>query len=618
MSDSPAHQSARWAPLLAILLTACATSPPEKSRERSVAPGSMAVFEEQQGRHLEAAELWLQAADNAQGREQSVFVLRAVGALESAGEPQQAWALLDRIEEGLLSAEDLSLLSLSRAENALFNGNFEAANRALDAARGALPAGQISRFSAIQDSLIRINADPVKQLVGEVAINLNVLDPKDPVAISQFLKKFEHVPLSILQTAAETTGTTSLSGAWIRFIIAIRQGLVSVSGIHEAARVWANSESDHPVSRENFLLSAEHYRAEFRSPGQVAVLLPTQTPYGRAIVDGLLSAYLDDPGEISLRIYNSGESEFDALARYREAIGQGAEWIIGPIRRPSVETVLAAREPGLPLLLLNTSEPYQEREGQSEVFQLSLTQEDEARAVAEKMLERGHERAITLASNNRTGLRTQRAFTEFFESGGGQVIDSATFETSKNDHSEEMTQLLRIDESRNRKDALQSLLGLSLSFEFRLRRDFDAFFLSTTPEQARQIRPQLKFFEAGRVPIFAMGRVYDGLNRQVADRDLDGIILPASNAQIEISQGGVLPDIVSIQKGRWLNFFALGQDAWALVSRVGLLELDRDLSFDGATGSLSVGPGGAIIRSPGWVKFSRGKLTPVTWPTDTE
>lgn len=618
MSDSPAHRSARWAPLLAILLAACAISPPEKSGETSVAPDSMAVFKEQQGRHLEAANLWLQAANNAQGREQSVLLLRAIGALESAGEPQQAWALLNRVEEDFLSAEDLSLLSLSRAENALFNGNFEAAKHALEASRGALPAGQVSRFSSIEDSLNRINADPVKQIVGEVAIYLNVLDPEDPVAISQFLEKFEHVPLSVLQTAAQTTGTTSLSGAWIRFIIAVRQGLVSVSGIHETVRVWANSQPEHPVSRENFLLSAKHYRSKFRDPEQVAVLLPSQTPYGRAILDGLLSAYLDNPGEIALRVYDSGESEFDALVRYREAIGQGAEWIIGPIRRPAVETVLAAREPGLPLLLLNTPEPNQERESQSDVFQLSLSQEDEARAVAEKMLEQGHERAITLASNNRAGLRMERAFTEFFETGGGQVIDSATFETSENDHSEEMTRLLRIDESRNRKDALQSLLGMSLNFEFHLRRDFDAFFLSTTPEQARQIRPQLKFFEAGQVPIFAMGRVYDGLNRQDADRDLDGIILPASNAQIETSQGGILPDLGSIQKGRWLNFFALGQDAWALVSRVGLLELDPDLSFDGATGSLSVGPGGAVVRSPGWAKFSRGKLTPVTWPTNSE
>ena len=52
----------------------------------------------------------------------------------------------------------------------------------------------------------------------------------------------------------------------------------------------------------------------------------------------------------------------------------------------------------------------------------------------------------------------------------------------------------------------------------------DMIFMAAFPTQARQIRPTLKFFDAGQVPVYAMSHLYDGKPLPTDGHDLDGVV----------------------------------------------------------------------------------------------
>ena len=67
---------------------------------------------------------------------------------------------------------------------------------------------------------------------------------------------------------------------------------------------------------------------------------------GAAIRDGLLSAFLDDSRQASLRFYATGDDPQSAVSAYFDAMSEGAEWIIGPLRRESVQALLLVAATG--------------------------------------------------------------------------------------------------------------------------------------------------------------------------------------------------------------------------------------------------------------------------------
>ena len=173
------------------------------------------------------------------------------------------------------------------------------------------------------------------------------------------------------------------------------------------------------------------------------------------------------------------EDPASAVQAYRAAEAQGFQWVIGPLSRESVDAVSQLPGTTLPGLLLNwPSEPPvnapfgdfganvdspESSNGsatESDFFSLSLSQEAEAQAVARRMLASGHQRVILLLSDGSWGERTETAFMDEFLSGGGEVVSLERFSNRDADHSAKLTQLLQIQDGRDRRRQLQSLLNL--------------------------------------------------------------------------------------------------------------------------------------------------------------
>jgi len=469
-----------------------------------------------------------------------------------------------------------------------------------------------------QDSRYHQQRDSSAHVLAEVArLSRSMIGYQSEMAL-EILRALESVPSGQLATMIDNPFQDPELTGWLEVSLIARTTLINDRSVSAAARAWANEHDGHVITREIFPELLTHYKALFPVPAQVAILLPTQgglAAAAKAIRDGILAAYLEQPGESVIRFYASGETSESALAAYMQAREDGAMQIIGPLRIGSTRALSSMEDQVVPVLLLNEPSEVQQYDQQrtSIVSSLSLSQTEEAAAIAGKALAQGQKQALVLVPDNAWGTRIETAFSTVFEDGDGNIAATSRFNRAANDQSAMLTQLLRIDQSKQRKTDLQSLLGVPLTFEPRRRNDFDFVFLAATPAEGRELKPLLRFHNAGDIPVYAMGRVYSGAVERTADRDLNDIIFPSTPWQLQAaSETTMLPD--SVRGGTFGNLYALGQDAWRLLPWIPLMQKDPDLWFAGNVGALRLRTDGRMYREPAWAKFSSGRPLPYQWP----
>jgi outer membrane PBP1 activator LpoA protein len=612
--------------LTALWLGACAavsptvtTTPEEATRaQQAQATGNFTV----------AATLWQEAAAEAVGPERHRYRLQAAEAWWQAGASIRTESQLKQVDEQQLISPELARFGLLHAELALAAANAQSAEFYLELARRNLTTSQQSRYRRLLERTRRLQTDPASYALASARSALKSGFPYDTTQGVAILQLLEEVSSGALQDMSAETASEFGLESWPELTVLIRQVLVNNGNLETAAADWARQHPAHPVTETGFSELARQYRQLFSLPRNIAVLLPVEgglAAAGRAIRDGLVSAYLDRAGldgagpgnaeDVTLRFYPTTEDPQSAVSAYFQAKGEGAQWIIGPLRRESVKALSELGSLGLPALVLNNIVRSVPSQGSDDLlFSLSLSQEQEARSIARRALRNGKESAIMVTANNPWGQRMEAAFGEEFISGGGSIMANAQFEPSENDLSSLLTGLLQIDESYDRKNRVQATLGIALNFEPTRRDDFDLIFLAANPAQGRQIRPQLKFHEAGEVPVYAMSRIYNGTEDPTANQDINGVYFPSTRWQISTPAKPEVSNLSSLRDGNLASLHALGNDAWNLLPWLPLMRKDTDLHFPGAVGSLTMGQDGQLIRDPAWAQFSSGRPVPVEWP----
>jgi outer membrane PBP1 activator LpoA protein len=438
-----------------------------------------------------------------------------------------------------------------------------------------------------------------------------------PDQVLDMLRSLESVPSGQLSTMIDSQLYDPEFTEWLELSLQVRTLLINGSPVEAAAHNWANYHYGHVITRANFPDLVSRYGSYFPTPSQVAILLPTDgglAAASKAIRDGILSAFLEQPGESSIRFYSSGQDDESAVAAYLQAREDGATQIVGPLRAESTRALASLDNKDVPILLLN--KPASNGETDSDqatiVSSLSLSQTDEAAAIAGNALALKYERAIVIVPSSGWGKRIETAFTSVFEEGNGHIIATAHFDPASSDRSAMLTQLLKIDESKQREAALQARLGIPLVFESIRRDDFDFIFMAADPAQGRELKPLLRFHDAGDIPVYAMSRIFSGRRERGSDRDLNGIVFAATPWQLQTGSEDT-PELESIRGGALGNLYALGQDAWRLLPWLPLMQKDPDLWFPGNIGSLRLQENGHLYRKPAWAQFSAGRPIEYQW-----
>lgn len=487
--------------------------------------------------------------------------------------------------------------------------------------------------------------DPSERSLEQTLELSKTMSGYQPDLALEILRSLESVSSGQLTAMIDAQTEDAEFTEWLELSLMMRTLMISGDPIAPAAQDWANYHYGHAVTRDNFPELVTSYRALFPAPSQVAILLPVEgslAAAAKAIRDGILGAYLERPGDSVVRFYSSGENSESALAAYQQAIADGATQIVGPLRMESTlalasltrvgdnlanqqgiwsispdtgQAPILNQDQNIPILLLNraTGSTLVQGDEPNTLNSLSLSQSEEAAAVATQALAQGQEKAILIVPDSAWGTRIETAFTNVFEQGGGDIPAIARFGNNTSDHSAMLTRLLKIDESTQRKRDLQSRIGTPLNFEPSRRDDFDFIFMVANTVQGRELKPLLRFHDAGDVPVYAIGRIFSGRAERARNQDLNDIVFPATPWQLR-SVGTTMPTLKSIRGGAYGNLYALGQDAWHLLPFLPLMQKDPDLQFPGDVGALRLQADGHLHRQPAWAQFSAGQPVPYQWP----
>lgn len=339
----------------------------------------------------------------------------------------------------------------------------------------------------------------------------------------------------------------------------------------------------------------------------IALLLPLSGQYAgvsSAIRDGFMTAYLRSGGKTPVRVYDTGDSITTVNAAYQHALREGANMIVGPLRKEYVAAFAAQAQLPVPVLALNTLD------GNAVVpphfYQYGLTPEDEARAAAERAVADGSRRAVAMVPQSEWGDRVLAAFTQRMSQLGGGVLKTARYKSGQTDFSDAIQSLLGLDASKQRHKELTSVIGVRTQYEPRRRDDVDFIFLAARRSDARLILPQFRFFRATNLPVYATSLIYDGS----ADPDVNGVtfcdmpwILQAEGAVA--AQRAEVADLASAKAQPRL--FAFGMDAWTLVGRIQSHDAPPGMVYPSATGGLEIGANGVVTRKLNCARFVNGQ-----------
>jgi len=357
---------------------------------------------------------------------------------------------------------------------------------------------------------------------------------------------------------------------------------------------------------------------QFVSPAkQIAVLLPLSghaADAADAIRDGILAAlfHSSSPRPV-LRIYNTGGRAQPVLSLYQQAINDGADFVIGPLLKDGIQTLLQSGQLPVPVLALNHITDTLE-DSDLPLYQFGLAPEDEARQAATRMIADGHQRLIALLPQSAWGERVFAAFQQRLTELGGEVLSAERYKTRGSDFTGPIQHALNLDASKQRHRILQRLLGEKLSFEPRRRQDAQAVFILAFPRQARQIKPQLRFHHAGELPVYSTSHVYQASEDPAIDRDMDGLMFCDIPWVLDqdgpwAAQRQQIQDIWPDRGRRYQRLFALGYDAYQIIPWLTTLQRPGFTRFPGATGILSLDADKQLHRVLEWAHFIKGHAT---------
>ncbi len=598
-----------------LLLAACAPSGPAVRPD--VADARQAQVERllERGNYAEAAQAWLDLAAERPERA-DVYRTRAAEAWLRAGEVDSAELLLDGIDPQLLGRMPRTRFDLARAELAMMRGDLGMAGWLLAHAGEDLPDALVARHQRLEERLVELETQPARQAL--VALDDAMADGEfEPELALALLIEY---PLAALESIVYEYGHRSDLLPWLDLVISAREHLLDEQALRPALADWQSRYPTIDYSAEEALLWLAAWRQSYPRPARIDVALPGPgTPLyraGAALQAGLVSAWLDTTPQRrpELRFHHIGNEPDDIIAAWFDAREQGAEMLIGPLDRSQVNALVALPNAGLmPTLLLNLPDDPARLADTPGLAALALPPEEEAELAAVRALVDGHERALVLAQQTGWGERVAQAFIETFELGGGQVLESQRYDPGDSDHSFLLRRALEIDRSEERANRLQQVIGEPIESVAQRRTDVDVIFLAARADDGRQFRPQLRFFDAGDVPLMSTSHIVSGAPDPGRDRDLDGVVLPISPWFLDTTAPGEVRARAERRHEHLGNpahsrLHALGRDAMALVPWLQLMRADEQLYLPGMTGRLTMPDGTALARDLPFIRIDGGRV----------
>ena len=608
---------------LAASLGACVEAPPRPDDAADLAARGLLA----EGRFADAAAQYRRLAELSQGDTVWHFTLNVAEALLAG----------DRLDEALEELEQGDWTGASpaqRIKRAALRAEIVLARGDEDRALALLPDEVVNAASpSMARRMRRTRADAF------LATGRRLDAAREGVALEEFglgaeaareNRHFIWRALSGLGGAELNAARVSPSGhlgGWIELALLHRTLMFDHADFRRGVIAWRERFSEHPAGSELVPRLLAESLAVSKPPAKVALLLPAHGAFaeaGRAIRDGFIAAWYADGDSDAARptIIVRDTSDADIATLVAAVAEEGAEFIVGPLRKSSVREAAAIGRPAVPMLALNLVADDAQGPPIEDFYQFALSPEGEAREVAQRAWRDGYARAAVLAPEGEWGTRVAGAFSNAWQRLGGHVVETQRYATESDDDSQPpdmsvpVVMLLNIDESWQRRDELRTILGRNVRFEARRRTDADIVFMAGFPREVRQLRPQFEFHDAAGIPLYSTSHVYTGIPDPEKDSDLDDAIFGDMPMVIPASSDGeaLRGQLFSLWPDRLrasLRLYAFGLDAFALITRLRYLEAAPDNVFQGLAGRLRLDEKGRVHRQLTWARFEHGLPRPL-------
>lgn len=542
------------------------------------------------------------------------LMLEAVEYWLKAGNQEKGLAIVTQLRPSDTDPNFNLKLRMLRTELAVLQGNIEQALDLMQPEPGPeAPLELRQYFHRNMAEIFRLSGNLL-----ESARELDVLDLLTEDDLDQRLA-VQELLVQTLSTMTDTALTllqpqppATLIG-WMELAKVIKAQTTDPEELSSSLAEWRERFPDHPALQ---ILLASFLELQGLSPDDhIAIMLPRTGPYAAvaaAVRDGIMAAWYQQPPEYrpKLQFYNSSELK-STLNIYQQAILNGAQMIIGPLDKDALKILSNLELLDIPILALNQMEE-SNYEVNPNLFQFGLAPEDEAEQVAERAWLEGHRSALILTPSDNWGKRLENSFHARWRSLGGEIMERQTYNPEENDFSVPIRMLLNINESEARIRSVTSLLGKKVEADPRTRQDADFIFLAARPQKARQIRPQLRFFRAGNIPILATSHIYSGVEQIDLDRDLGKISFVDTPWLLEDNHGGALSrrsleQLIPGVKGPYARLYAMGIDSYNLLSQLQLMQQQPGKLFNGKSGAIYLDRQNRFHRLLAWADMEQGR-----------
>lgn len=411
---------------------------------------------------------------------------------------------------------------------------------------------------------------------------------------------------------------------------------------------WQLNNPLHPASQTPPTSLSKLADLQANQAQKLALVLPTSGPLGKlgqAIIDGFMASYYQTYQQCSSACRSLPQLMFvdsqkitNWMATYEQLQQQGVELVIGPLNKDKVTELEQLNLP-IPTLALNyitEDQPAKHSEsdaisdaiiqyvapanGQEELesqpqtdglevgqalYQFGLSLEEEARQLAQHGRQTGYKNALIIHANTPWAERANQAFQQQWQLLGGKISDAISF-NGDGDHAQSISAGLHINSSKQRRKAMQKLLGQNLKFEPRRRQDVDLVVMLALPQDARQLVPTLAFHHAADIPVFASHHTYQGPTESTRDRDLNKVYFSDLPWMLEADETANKVQSVWPNRQRYNRLFALGADAFRLFPRLEQMQMFPATRVKGLTGLLRL-EDYAVMAKLTWAQFSNGQ-----------
>ncbi len=322
----------------------------------------------------------------------------------------------------------------------------------------------------------------------------------------------------------------------------------------------------------------------------IALLLPLEsTAFAEAanvVKEGFeIAAQRGQSLPLTIRLYATSDDPLDILMSYYYAVSSGAVFVLGPLTRDGVAAIASSHSLAVPTLTLNTTD--NQPSMPAKLYFFGLQTDTEASHIAKLAHASGSSHAVIIGDDSALSKRLQNAFKQRWQGKYGKTAESLRYTANPL--------------------VLQQLRDLTAGTD-RLA------FLALNAANARVLRNYLD----PEAPVYATSQIFTGNDNLLLNSDLNGIQFLDMPWLLQPDHPAVMAyrHTSKTRNTEMERLYALGIDAFRLMTDLLHQRPAKDIAFDGVTGNIRFAPPNLFTREPIAAQFDNGKVRLIAMPSN--